>query len=123
MRLSAFSGTRNGGTSRLIRRHLFRLRAYLAQEKLFRAPGKIQAAIADLLPRENREEGSGRISAYFSTMTRWNATRFWEFLEVPFAAVTAGIREAGSTMREQLGTELRRLLDVRLSQARVQPDV
>lgn len=93
--------------------NLLRLRAYLAQEKPFRAPGKIRVAIADLLPRRHADEASGRVSAHFSPLTRWSGTRLWEFLDVPFAAVTAGIRDAGGTMQKQLSEELRRLLDVR----------
>jgi hypothetical protein len=92
------------------RANLLRLRAYLSQEKPFRAPGLIQVAIADLVPRASRESETGRTRNYFSSRTYWSAERLWGFLEVPFAAVTAGIREAGSAMRTQLGAELRKLL-------------
>ena len=89
--------------------NLLRLRAYLAQEKPFRAPGKIRVIAADLLPRHNREDASGRSAAHFSPRTRWNADKLWEFIGIPFGAVTAGIREAGNKAGERLRTEIRRL--------------
>jgi hypothetical protein len=97
-------------TIRAERVNVLRLRAYLAQEKPFRTPGKIRVVAADLVPRALGDE-SGRVNAHFSPLTRWTGTRLWDFLEIPFAAVTAGIREAGATITEQLRRELRSLLD------------
>jgi hypothetical protein len=86
--------------------NLLRLRAWLAQEKPFRAPRHIVVAIGDIVPRLDREDAGGRIASHFSPLTRWTSDRFWQFLRVPFAAVTAGIRDAGVGMREQLASGL-----------------
>jgi hypothetical protein len=97
------------GTIKSERINLLRLRAYLAQEKPFRAPGKIRVIAADILPRSGADDG-GRASAHFSPLTRWQGEELWRFLDVPFAAVTAGIRDAGSNVREPLRTALRSIL-------------
>ena len=91
--------------------NLLRLRAYLAQEKPLRAPSKSRVLIADLLPRTTREESSGLVTSHFSPYTRWRSEDLWEFLGVPFAAVTAGIRDAGTEMRSRLVERLRSVSD------------
>jgi hypothetical protein len=87
------------------RENLLRLRAYFAQEKPFRAPGRIRVIAADLLPRGHRDDASGRAMAHFSPLTRWTAEALWDFLKVPFGAVTAGIRDAGAFAGGRLSSE------------------
>lgn len=96
-----------GATIKEERMNLLRLRAYLAQEKPFRAPGKVRVVAADLVPRSANTPG--REAALFSPLTRWTGHTLWDFLQVPFAAVTAGIRRAGAAMEAQLREELTRL--------------
>jgi len=95
-------------TARAERLNVLRLYAALAQEKPLRDPSRITAAVAELVPRPMRRPAP-HIDAHFSPKTHWDAGQLWDFIGVPFAAVTAGIRDAGAAMREELVKELRTL--------------
>lgn len=82
--------------------NLLRLSAWLHQEKLFRRPGSIRVAAADLVPRLARDGETGRPSAYFFEFSRWRGDDLWQYLGVPFAAVAAGIRDAGADVAARL---------------------
>lgn len=88
--------------------NLLRLSAYLAGEKPARKASQVRIVAADLLPRRTGD-GSGRSTAHFSARTRWSSEQLWAFLDVPFNAVTAGIREAGKAAADRLRTEISRI--------------
>jgi hypothetical protein len=86
--------------------NLLRLFAYLAQEKPLRDPEQLHVSVAEVVPRAKQPVGTG----YFSSLTYWNAERFWKHLGVPFEAIQVGIAAAGTILGEQLREGLQGLL-------------
>jgi hypothetical protein len=93
------------------RANLLRLYAYIVQEKAFREPAKIQVCVAELLPRQ--EGGFVRYDYYpdyFSPETYWIADQLWDFIGVPFDAMTEALGKVAVDFRDQLKTGLAYLL-------------
>lgn len=90
--------------------NLLRLYGLLVQEKIIRAPKSIHVCVAELVPRYGDFEQYDRYPDYFSPETYWTTDRLWDFIGVPFDAVTLAIRDAAKEFRKRLIEGLRGLL-------------
>lgn len=91
--------------------NLLRLYGFLVQEKVFRKPSAIRVAVAELLPRkEGGFEHYDYYPDYFSSHTYWPSEKLWEFIGVPFEAVTNALKDVAGQFKQQLTDGLRCLL-------------
>ncbi|MBL8745764.1 MAG: hypothetical protein JNK58_05325 [Phycisphaerae bacterium] len=80
------------------------------QEKILRDPGSLRVGVAALVPRKVDSAHQDHYPDYFSTETYWSTERLWQFIGVPFEAVTSAIDEVAGEFRERLKEGLRGLL-------------